>query len=172
MTAFRLHIHRGFLAEARPTDALALILRTTHATAHSIIVRGVYNDLRITEQLQFLHAFLVHITEILLMGTTQRCQHTYRGLNDVVKRQHLARLTDTCLEERHLCLLVQQPHAQGHTQLRVVALGRTGHLHRRHQNLVEPLLHPRLTVRPRNTHHRNIKLITMTLSQSLQGCQR
>ena len=161
------HIHRSFLAIARPAYALALILGATHTTAHGVIVRGIDHHLGIVEQLQLLHTFLVKGTEVLLMGAAQRCQHADRGLDDVAQGQHLAWLADACLEEGHLGLLVQQPHAEWHANLRVIALGRAGHLHRRHQDLIEPLLDPRLTVRTRDAHHRDVELVAMTLSQSL-----
>ena len=169
---FCLYKHGSLVIVARPADTFALILRTTHTSAHRVVIRRIDDDLRVAKQLQLLHTFLVHIAEVLLMGAAQRCQHTDGGLNDVVQSQHLPRLTDTCLKQSNLGLLIQQPYGQRHANLRIIALGRAGHFHRRHQYLVEPLLDPRFTVRTRDAHHRDVEFITMTLSQSLQGCQR
>ena len=69
--AIGLDEHRCFFAIARPTDTFTLILRTTYTTAHRIIVGRIDDDCSISEQLQLLHTFLVHRTEILLMGTAQ-----------------------------------------------------------------------------------------------------
>ena len=62
------------------------------------------------EQLHLLHAFLLHRTEVLLVGSTQICQYTDGRLDDVTERCHLIRLTDTRLKESHLCLFVEQPY--------------------------------------------------------------
>ena len=66
-------------------------------------------------------------------------------------------------------MFVEQPHAQRHTDLRVIALRRTGDCHGGRQQLTEPLFHHRLSVAARDADDRDIKLITMTLSQPLQG---
>ena len=44
------------------------------------------------------------------MGCAQVGKHSNGGLDDVAKRQHLAGLTDTSLEDSHLSLLVEQPY--------------------------------------------------------------
>ena len=62
------------------------------------------------------------------MGGTNGCQHAYGRLDDVCQSLHLARLADTCLEDSHLGLFVQQPHTQWHANLRIEALGRTRHM--------------------------------------------
>ena len=63
------------------------------------------------------------------MGSTQGGKHTNGGLDDVVQGIHLAWLTDACLEQSYLRLVVEQPDAQRNTYLRVIALGRTGDRH-------------------------------------------
>ena len=106
------------------------------------------------------------------MGVRQTGQHANGGLYDVVQCHHLARLTDAGLEDAHLRLLIEQPHAEGHTYLRVIRAGRTYNFLRGQQQLVEPLLHHRLAVGARYAHDRDAELVTMTFGQSLQGSQR
>ena len=161
-------IHRQQLVTS-PTDALSLEVGTADTTAHEIIVGIVYDCLRIVEQLQFLHTFFLQRTEILLMRCTDRRQHANSRLDDVCQSRHLTRLTDASLKQAYLRLFVQQPNGQRHTDLRIETLGRTRHAMIGRQHLIEPLFDHRLTIRTRNTHHGNIKLITMALSQSLQG---
>ena len=55
------------------------------------------------------------------MSVRQAGKHANGRLNDIVQRHHLARLTDTSLEDAHLSLFVEQPHGEGHTNLRVIA---------------------------------------------------
>ena len=141
-----LDIQRGGDILTAPPYLLALIATATDATAHRVIVGVVDHDLSAIEQLELLHALLLQRTEILLMGSTQIGQHTNGRLDDVTQRVHLTRLADTRFEQRHLCLFVKEPYAQGHTNLRVVALGRASHRQLGRQQLVEPLLHHRLTV--------------------------
>ena len=92
-----------------PADALSLEATATDATADKVVVCIVDNDLGIVEQLQLLHAFLLQRTEVLLMGSPQRCQHANGGLNDVGQSLHLAWLADTCFNECHVGLLIEQP---------------------------------------------------------------
>ena len=75
-------------------------------------------------QFELLHAFLLHRTEILLMGTTQGGEYTDGRLDDVAQGHHLTGLTDTCLEDTDLCLLVEQPNGERYTDLGVVATRR------------------------------------------------
>ena len=105
------------------------------------------------------------------MGSTEIGQHTDGRLDDVCQSAHLVGLTDASLKESHLCLFVEQPHAEGYANLRVVALGRAYHVHRGCQQLVQPLLDHRLTVGASNTYNGNVELVAMALCQSLQGCQ-
>ena len=44
------------------------------------------------------------------MGCAKSGEHTNGGLDDVAKGHHLAWLRDSCLEDSHLSLLVEQPH--------------------------------------------------------------
>ena len=57
------------------------------------------------------------------MGGTETGEHADGGLDDVTQGEHLAGLTDAGLEDTHLRLFVQQPHGEGHTNLRVIAAG-------------------------------------------------
>ena len=106
------------------------------------------------------------------MSRTQTGQHANRGLDDVVECLHLARLANAGFEDAHTRVLVEQPHRQRHTDLRIVATRRTCHLLRGQEQLVEPLLDPGLTVRARDTHDGNAKLVAMAFGQSLQSSQR
>ena len=106
------------------------------------------------------------------MGSAQGGKHTNGGLNDVVQGIHLARLADARLEQSYLRLVAEQPNAQRNTDLRVIALGRTGDCHLGREQLIQPLLDHRLTIRTRNAHDRTIELVSVALSQSLKGCQR
>ena len=85
---------------------------------------------------------------------------------------HLAQLADARLENAHLSLVVEQPHGKRNSNLRIVTLGGTGDHMVGRENLIEPFLHHRLTIGTRNAHNRYVELVTMTLSQSLQGFQR
>ena len=123
-----LHIHLCPLVGSRPPDALTLIARTAYAAAHDVVVRGIDDGLGVAHQLQFLQAFLFHRAEVLLMGVAKAGQHADGGLDDVVQSHHLAWLTDACLKDAYLGLLVQQPHGEGHANLRVVGTGRAGDL--------------------------------------------
>ena len=105
------------------------------------------------------------------MGGAQRGQQTDGGLDNVCQRLHLVGLTDTCLKESYLRLFVKQPHRQRHTNLRVITLGRTGYRHRWRQQLVEPLFDHRLTIRAGDADNGDVKLVTMALSQALEGFQ-
>ena len=118
-----LHKHRRLLITPGPGDFFALILHTTDATAHDIIVGTIDHRLCVMHQFQFLHAFLLHRTEVLLMGRSKTGQYADGRLDDVTQGKHLTRLTDTCLEDTHLCLFVEQPHGKGHTDLGVVTAG-------------------------------------------------
>ena len=51
----------------------------------------------------------------LQMGSTQGGKHTNGGLDNVVQGIHLAWLTDACLEQSYLRLVVEQPDAQRNT---------------------------------------------------------
>ena len=87
-------------------------------------------------QFQFLHALLLHRTEVLLMGRSKTGQYADGRLDDVTQGKHLPRLTDTCLEDTHLCLFVEQPHGKGHTDLGVVTAGGAYNLLRGQEQLV------------------------------------
>ena len=52
-----------------PPYLLTLITRATDTTADGVIVTVIGNDFRPMEELQFLHTFLIHRAEILLMGS-------------------------------------------------------------------------------------------------------
>ena len=106
------------------------------------------------------------------MGRTQCGEYANGRLDDIAQSKHLSGLRDTCLEDTHLRLLVEQPYREGHTYLGVIATRRTYNLLRGQQQLIEPLLHHGLTIRTRDTHDGYIELVAMTLSQSLQGSQR
>ena len=54
----------------RPGYLLTLILHTAYTAAYDVIVRTIYHRLSIVHQFEFLHTFLFHRTEILLMGRT------------------------------------------------------------------------------------------------------
>ena len=110
-----------------PAYLLAFETRATHTAAHQVVISIVDDDLGIMKQLQLLHALLFQRTEVLLVRSPDRGQHTNGRLYDVMQRLHLTQLTDTSLEQSYLCLFVEQPDRQGDTDLRVVALGRTGH---------------------------------------------
>ena len=97
------------------------------------------------------------------MGSTQRGQHTNGRLDDVAQCLHLAHLTDTCLEKSHLRLLVKKPYRERDTYLGVETLGRTRYRELRREQLVEPLLDHRLTIRARNTDNGYVELVTMAL---------
>ena len=105
------------------------------------------------------------------MGIAQRGEHTNGGLDDIAQCCHLTRLTDTCLEERHLTLCIQEPHTEGHTYLRVITTWGTGHHHRGREELIEPFLHHRPAIAACESYYGDIKLITMTFCQSLKCFQ-
>ena len=67
-TLYILHKEGYVLVTLRPGDFLTFILHTTDATADDIIVGTIDHRLGVVHQLQFLHALLLHRTEILLMG--------------------------------------------------------------------------------------------------------
>ena len=69
------------------------------------------------KQLQLLHALLLHGTEILLMGGSQRRQYANGRLDDGSQRLHLSWLADACFDERHVGLFVEQPHGEGYANL-------------------------------------------------------
>ena len=106
----RLHIHLRPLVVAAPADALSLILGAADAAADDIVVAGIDDGSRVAEQLQLLHALLVHRAKVLLVGGADGCEYAYGGLDNVVKCQHLARLADACLKDAHLRPLVEQPY--------------------------------------------------------------
>jgi hypothetical protein len=66
---------------------------------------------------------------------------------------------------------MQFPYRERHTNLRVVRARRAGDVHRRHKQLVKPFLNNCLAIAARDTYDRNIKLVTMTLCKSLEGCE-
>ena len=145
------------------------------------VVRRIEHHLSILEKLQLLLAFLIHRGKILLMRPADIRNHANRRLYDVAQRIHLSRLADTRLEDAHLRLLIKQPNRKRHANLRVIRTWRTGHhqiprliFFRNHtrKHLIQPFLHDGLTVRARDTHDGNTELITMALSQPLQGLLR
>ena len=97
----------SLLVGARPSYLLALIVQTTDATAHGIVVRRIDHGRRVVHQFQLLQTLLLHGAEVLLMGIGQASQDANGGLYDVVQGHHLARLADACLEDAYLRLLVQ-----------------------------------------------------------------
>ena len=133
------------------------------------VVGGIEHHLGIVEELQFLLAFLVHRSEILLMGRSHVGKHADGGLDDVAQCSHLARHTDARLEESHLRLFVQQPHGERHADLRIVGARRTRHHLFPRQYLEEPFLHDGLAVAARDAHRGYAVFVTMALGQSLQG---
>ena len=62
------------------------------------------------------------------MSVTKVCQHGNGRLDDVTQCQHLAWLTDACLEDAHLGVVVHEPHREGHTNLRVIATRTASHI--------------------------------------------
>ena len=62
------------------------------------------------------------------MGTTQGGEYTNGRLNDIAQGHHLTWLTDACLENANLRLLVQQPYRERHTDLGIVASRRAHNL--------------------------------------------
>ena len=132
-TLYRSLVDEGQLVHSQqlftsPANLLTLKARTSHTTAHQVVVSTIDNGLRIVKQLQFFHTLLLHRTEIFLVGGTYGCQHSYGRLDDVCQSFHLARLTNTRLKESYLGLFVQQPYTQRHTNLRIEALRRTRHM--------------------------------------------
>ena len=123
-----LHKQSSLLITLRPSNLLALIIHPSDTTTHDIIIRTINHRLGVVHQFQFLHTFLLHRTEVLLMGTTQTGKHADGGLDDISQCQHLTRLTDTSLEDTHLRLFIQQPHGERHTNLGVIAARGTHNL--------------------------------------------
>ena len=69
------------------------------------------------EERELLLQLVFHRRKIFLMGSTKTGEHTDGGLYDVAQRLHLTRLAYACFKERHLRLLVKQPHRERHTYL-------------------------------------------------------
>ena len=106
------------------------------------------------------------------MGCTKTSKYANGRLDNVAQGKHLPRLTDARLEYTHLCLLIQQPHGEGDTNLRIVAAGRAHYLLRGQKQLIKPFLDHRLTIGASDADNGDIKLITMALCESLKGRQR
>ena len=157
----------------RPIEFLALIVVVlAHHLAHYLIITIIDDGLSIMEEDDLLTALRLQRLEVFLMGRTQVSKHGDGRLDDVTKSKHLARLTDTSLEDTHLGLLVHQPDRQRHTYLGIVAAWAASDKHGWREQLVEPLLDHRLAIGTRDADNRDIELITMTFSQALQSLQR
>ena len=138
---------------------------------HSVGQRlvGLQHHGAVLEQEHLLRALLLHRVEVLLMCRTQASEDTYRGLYDALQGLHLTWLTDTSLEDGHLAVLVQCPHAQRHAYLRVVTARRARYGHVGREHLVEPLLDHGLAVAARNAYDGDVELFSVALGKALQG---
>ena len=153
-----------------PEVSTWLALCGDHFRYHRIIGR-IDDGLCILEEFHLLQTFLTHAGEVLLMGRTQIGKHADGRLYDIPQRLHLIGFTDTCLKESDTGMLVHQPHTEGNSDLGIERSRTSRYGMGGQQQLVNPLLHHRLTVTACNAYDRNLELITMPLSQSLQGFQ-
>ena len=168
-----LDIERSLRVLERPEEFLAFIIRIfSHHLGNYLIIAIINHGFSIMEEDELLTALLLQGREVLLMGRTHIGKNSDGRLDDVTESKHLARLTDTRLEDTYLGLLVHQPDRQWHTYLRIVTARAAGNEHAWREQLIEPLLDHRLAVGTRNTHDRDIEFITMTLSQTLKSLQR
>ena len=124
------------------------------------------------EEYEFLAALLLYRTEVFLMGSPETGQYGDGGLYDVAQGEHLAGLTDACLEYAHLCLLVHKPYGQGHTNLRIVTPRTACNEHSGREQLVQPLLDHGLAIGAGYANYGYIEFITMAFGQALQSLQR
>ena len=93
-------------------------------------------------------------------------------MDDIPESHHLTRLADASLEDSHFRLFIKQPHGERHPDLGIIAAGRAHNLLRRQEQLIEPLFDHRLTIGAGDAYNRHIKLIAMTLCQTLKSSQR
>ena len=100
-----------------PPYLLSFITRTTDAAADCVIVTIVSNHLGSMEELELLHAFFLHRTEVTLVSGSQIGQYTDGGLDDIVQRRHLIWFADTGFEKSHLRLFIQQPNRERYAYL-------------------------------------------------------
>ncbi len=105
------------------------------------------------------------------MGNTEVREYGDRRLDDVAQGEHLTGLTDTCLEDADLRLIVHEPYRQRHTDLRVVGTRRACHEAVGREHLVQPLLDNGLAVGARDADDRDIELVAVTLGEALQSLE-
>ena len=151
----------------------------TRAEAHLVerlrhhgIVAIVDDGFGTAKERQFLLAFFLQRREPLLMRFSHVGENPHRRLHDGFELFHLAALRDAHLDDSQLGLLVDFPHRERHSYLRVVAPWRTHHGIVVAQQLVEPLFHHRLAVTAGNAYDGNPETPPMGGRQGLQGLQR
>ena len=69
-------------------------------------------------------------------------------------------------------MLVEQPNRERHADLRVVGARAARHRLRRREQLVDPLLDYRFSVRTCDAHHGDVEAQTVLLCEGLEGLQR
>ena len=133
------------------------------------LVVAVVDDLRrAARQCHLLEALLFEVQEVFLMGVADRGEDHHVGADDTLEALHLTGFRDAGLEDGQLFVALEHQHRKGHTQLRVVALGRAVALHPRGELLGQPLLDDGLAVRARDAHDRTAETGPVVGSQRLQ----
>ena len=74
------------------------------------IVFTIDHTLGIVKELELFVTLLFHRLKVFLVGGTHTGKHANGGLYNVAQGLHLVGLTDACLEDAHLALLVEQPY--------------------------------------------------------------
>ena len=160
---------RGIFVFPRPTEQLAAKAEVVHALRYHWLVGIVNQHLCIFEEQEFLVAFLLYRRKVFLMCGTDVGHHADGRLDNGTQRLHLARLRYACFKNADAAALVEQPDRERHAHLRVVTAGRARHVHRKHQQLVDPFLHNCFAVRAGDANDGQNVLLSVSLGEALQG---
>ena len=155
----------------RPAEALAAKSHLLHTLAHEGVVAVEDKGLCIAEKAEFLPALLLDAGKVLLMGRTDIGHDAEGRLDDGAQGFHLTRLGDARFKQARLALLVEEPHAEGHTDLRIVGAGAAGDAQGGRQHLIEPFLHHGLAVAARDADDGQVVFFAVALSEALQSAQ-
>ena len=118
---------RALRVHFRPRQHLRLVARPGEAVRGERVVGTADHHLRVLEEAQLFVAFFLHGRKVLLVGRADVRHHADGRLYDGTERLHLVGLGDARLEDAHLRVLRELPHAERHPHLRIVGARRAGH---------------------------------------------
>ena len=107
--------------------------------------------------------------EVLLVGLADVRKDAYGRTDDLLQGRHLVRFGDTSFKDAQLMRLVDLPHRQWHTHLRVIAFGTTDDVVLRTKQLSQPFFDDGLAVASGDANNGNSELAPVKSRKTLQS---